>query len=95
MVHSRGVPVVQREFPSLFDMFGGNTPTDPEGFDADTEFQRAVDLARDADVAVVVVGEWQNMIGENASRSSLELTRSASSTCSRPSSRPGRPSSSS
>ena len=24
--HARGVPVVQREFPSLFDMFGGNTP---------------------------------------------------------------------
>ena len=35
--------------------------------------QRAVDLARGADVAVVVVGEWQNMIGEAASRSSLEL----------------------
>ena len=35
--------------------------------------QRAVELARDADVAVVVVGEWQNMIGEAASRSSLEL----------------------
>jgi beta-glucosidase len=32
-----------------------------------------VDLARDADVAVVVAGEWQNMIGEAASRSSLEL----------------------
>ncbi len=71
--HSPGVPVVQREFPSLFDMFGGNSPTDPEGFDADAELQRAVDLARDADVAVVVAGEWQNMIGENASRSSLEL----------------------
>ena len=71
--HARGVPVVQREFPSLFDMFGGNTPSDPDGFDADAEFARAVDLARDADVAVVVVGEWQNMIGEMASRSSLEL----------------------
>ena len=44
--YARGVPVVQREFPSLFDMFGGNTPTDPEGFDEDAEFQRAVDLAR-------------------------------------------------
>jgi beta-glucosidase len=30
-------------------------------------------LARDADVAIVVAGEWQNMIGEAASRSSLEL----------------------
>jgi beta-glucosidase len=67
------VPVVQRDFPSLFDMFGGNTPKDPEGYDESAEFDRAVDLARGADVAVVVVGEWQNMIGEMASRSSLEL----------------------
>ena len=71
--YARGVPVVQRVFPSLFDMFPGNTPEDPEGFDEAAEFQRAVDLARDADVAAVVVGEWQNMIGEQASRSSLEL----------------------
>ena len=71
--YARGVPVVQREFPSLFDMFGGNTPSDPEGFDAEVEFARAVDLAAGSDVAVVVVGEWQNMIGEMASRSSLEL----------------------
>jgi beta-glucosidase len=54
-------------------MFGGNTPEDPEGFDEEAEFQRAVGLARAADVAVVVAGEWQNMIGEAASRSSLEL----------------------
>src|SRR5215218_2067473 len=71
--YARGVPVVQREFPSLFDMFGGNTPSDPEGFDDEVEFRRAVDLAAGADVAVVVVGEWQNMIGEMASRSSLDL----------------------
>jgi beta-glucosidase len=71
--YAQGVPVVQREFPSLFDMFGGNTPSDPEGFDEDAEFRRAVDLAAGADVAVVVAGEWQNMIGEMASRSSLEL----------------------
>lgn len=71
--YARGVPVVQREFPSLFDMFGGNTPSDPDGFDDDAEFRRAVDLAAGADVAIVVVGEWQNMIGEMASRSSLEL----------------------
>jgi beta-glucosidase len=71
--HARGVRVVQRLFPSLFDMFGGNKPTDPEEFDEEAEFVRAVDLARGADVAVVVAGEWQNMIGEAASRSSLEL----------------------
>ncbi len=71
--HAHGISVVQREFPSLFDMFGGNTPTDPEGFDENAAFDTAVDLALGADVAVVVVGEWQNMIGEMASRSSLEL----------------------
>jgi beta-glucosidase len=71
--HARGVRVVQREFPSMFDIFAGNRPADPDGFDEEAEFQRAVDLARGADVAVVVAGEWQNMIGEAASRSSLEL----------------------
>ena len=71
--HAAGIPVVQRVFPSMFDMFGGNRPADPEGFEEDTEFARAVDVAAAADVAVVVVGEWQNMIGEAASRSSLEL----------------------
>jgi beta-glucosidase len=30
-------------------------------------------VARSSDVAVVVVGEWQNMVGEQASRSSLDL----------------------
>jgi len=68
-----GIPVGQRVFPSMFDMFGGNAPSDPEGFDPEAELERAVRLAADADVAVVVLGEWQNMIGEAASRSSLEL----------------------
>jgi beta-glucosidase len=71
--YAPGVRVVQRVFPSMFDMFGGNRPEDPEGFDEDAEFRRAVDVAAAADVAVVVAGEWQNMIGEAASRSSLEL----------------------
>jgi beta-glucosidase len=71
--YAPGVRPAQRVFPSMFDMFGGNAPEDPEGFDDEAELQRAVDLARDADVAVVVAGEWQNMIGEAASRSSLEL----------------------
>jgi beta-glucosidase len=71
--YAQGVPVVQRVFPSMFDMFGGNRPQDPGGFDEDAEVQRAVEVASEADVAVVVVGEWQNMIGEAASRSSLEL----------------------
>jgi len=68
-----GIRVAQRVFASMFDMFGGNRPEDAPGFDEEAEFRRAVDLASSADVAVVVAGEWQNMIGEAASRSSLEL----------------------
>jgi beta-glucosidase len=71
--YAPGVRPAQRHFASMFDMFEGNAPEDPEGFDDEAELERAVDLARDADVAIVVAGEWQNMIGEAASRSSLEL----------------------
>jgi beta-glucosidase len=71
--YAPGIPVAQRAFPSMFDMFGGNAPSDPPGFDPSSEFARAVSVAAAADVAIVVAGEWQNMIGEAASRSSLEL----------------------
>ncbi len=71
--YAPGVRPAQRFFASMFDMFEGNAPEDPEGFDDEAELTRAVELAREADVAVVVAGEWQNMIGEAASRSSLEL----------------------
>ena len=51
----------------------GGAIDDPEGFDEDAEFRQAVELAGNADVAIVVAGEWQHMIGEGASRSSIEL----------------------
>jgi beta-glucosidase len=68
-----GIRPAQRTFPSMFDMFGGNAPEDPADFDDEAELRRAAEVAQAADIAVVVVGEWQNMIGEAASRSSLEL----------------------
>ncbi len=72
--HAPGIRPAQRQFASMFDMFPGNAPADPgEDFDDDAELARAAELAAAADVAVVVLGEWQNMIGEAASRSSLEL----------------------
>jgi beta-glucosidase len=71
--YAPGVRPAQRVFPSMFDAHGDNFPEDPEGFDDDAELERAAEVARAADVAVVVAGEWQNMIGEAASRSSLEL----------------------
>ena len=73
VAYAPGIRSAKRAFPSMFDMFGGNAPEDPEDFDDKAELQRAVELARTSDVTVVVVGEWQNMIGEAASRSSLEL----------------------
>ena len=71
--YAPGIRPAQRVFPSMFDMFANNAPADPDGFDDDAELARAVTLAQACDVAVVVLGEWQNMIGEAASRSSLEL----------------------
>ncbi|HEX3303501.1 MAG TPA: glycoside hydrolase family 3 C-terminal domain-containing protein, partial [Thermomicrobiales bacterium] len=71
--YAPGIRPAQRTFPSMFDMWGNNAPVDPADFDDAAELQRCVATARDADIAVVVLGEWQNMIGEAASRSSLEL----------------------
>jgi len=71
--HAAGIRPAVRPTPSIFDMFGGNVPVDPAGFDDEAELRRAVELATSADVAVLVLGEWQNMVGEQASRSSLDL----------------------
>ncbi|MGM7774680.1 glycoside hydrolase family 3 N-terminal domain-containing protein [Arthrobacter sp. KNU-44] len=71
--YAPGIPVVQRAHASMFDQFGRNRPSDADGFDPDAAFADAIASAQDADVAIVVIGEWQNMVGEAASRSSLEL----------------------
>ncbi len=73
VAYAPGVRPGRRTYPSMFDTFPGNTPPDPEDFDDDGELERAVDLAARSDVAVVVVGEWQHMVGEGASRASLDL----------------------
>ena len=71
--HAPGIRPARRLFPSMFDMFPGNSPADPHDFDDEAELARAVELARATDVAIVVLGEWQHMIGEAASRASLDL----------------------
>ncbi len=71
--YAPGIRPAQRPTASIFDMHGNNAPRDPERFDDEAEMQRAVKLVSESDVAVVVVGEWQNMVGEQASRASLEL----------------------
>ncbi len=71
--YAPGVALPGRLHPSPFDRMDPTVPAPPEGFDDDAELARAVDLAAAAEVAIVVVGQPQNQIGENASTSTLDL----------------------
>ena len=63
-----------RKFPSFFDaIFGEKAAPTWTRNQSDDELKKAVELARNSDVAVMVLGEHQNMSGEAASRSSLDL----------------------
>jgi beta-glucosidase len=70
--YSEGVRMPPRLYPSPFGMIDGTPPPKPP-LDEKAEMQRATELARGADVTVVVMGEAQEMIGEMASRSALDL----------------------
>jgi beta-glucosidase len=65
---------INRVSPSIFDMLlkEKHAPLWSERQAAD-EFNRAVQLAKDSELAILVLGENQDMSGEQASRSSLEL----------------------
>lgn len=74
--HAPGVPVPKRLIPSPFadmEQFLGATTSQGASFDERGEFERAVELARSSDVAVLVLGEAADMNGEAASRSTLDL----------------------
>jgi beta-glucosidase len=70
---SPGVTMISRLNPSFFDALPGLLPAARVEVDDDAEIERAVNLARVSDCAILVLGEAQNMIGEAASRSSLDL----------------------
>ena len=67
-----GVSVPARMFKSIFEG-PADKPVPRIEVDDDAEIARAVGLAEKADVAILVLGEAQIMIGEHASRSSLDL----------------------
>jgi len=69
--YSPGVKMPARQNPSIFETFGPKRAV--PSIDEDLEIKRAATLAASADVAVVVLGEDSLMIGEMASRSSLDL----------------------
>lgn len=71
--HAAGAGIPARLFESMFDRSDPTVVNTPVDYDDDGEIERAVAIAAAADVAVVVVGERQNQIGENASRSTLDL----------------------
>jgi beta-glucosidase len=67
-----GVLLPPRKFPSPFAKLDP-PPPDYDAFDARLEMEQALAAARAADLVVLVLGEAQNMSGESASRSTLEL----------------------
>jgi len=65
---------ISRKFPSFFDDILHLKPEEPWSSDrAKQEMSKAVDLANSSDLTILVLGEAQNMIGEGASRESLDL----------------------
>ena len=68
-----GIAPPTRTFPSMFDLWEPDGDAGGAGFDRAATLEAAVRAAADADVAVLVLGERQDMIGENASRSELTL----------------------
>jgi beta-glucosidase len=74
--HAPGLPVPTRLIPSPFAELGaqlGMPVSTTASFDEGAAFARAVELARAADVAVLVLGEAADMNGEAASRATLDL----------------------
>ncbi|MFJ4027566.1 glycoside hydrolase family 3 N-terminal domain-containing protein [Paenarthrobacter sp. NPDC089989] len=68
-----GAGITERMTPSLFDSSDRDLERTAEDYDDEAEIQKAVSMAASADVAIVVVGQRQNQIGEKASTSTLDL----------------------
>lgn len=65
---------LSRYFPSFFDqIFHETKPAKWTDAQAKAEFEKALSSARSADLTILTLGEAQDMSGEAASRSSLEL----------------------
>ncbi|WP_019927268.1 glycoside hydrolase family 3 N-terminal domain-containing protein [Nocardia sp. BMG111209] len=71
--YAPGASIPERVIPSPFDRMDPTVETTPADYDDTTEIDRAVQLARAADIAVVIAGQRQNQIGETASTATLDL----------------------
>ncbi|GAA4343592.1 glycoside hydrolase family 3 N-terminal domain-containing protein [Microbacterium rhizosphaerae] len=72
--YAPGASIPERLHPSLFDRMDAAVEATPADYDDDAEIERAVTIAAESDVAIVVVGQRQNQIGEKSSQATLELT---------------------
>ncbi len=71
--YAQGVQI-KRMIPSMFDAIFHVVPQPDWSADqAAQEMQKALDLAKNSDLTILVLGEAQNMSGERASRESLDL----------------------
>jgi beta-glucosidase len=68
-----GASVPEKLFKSFFDDATHPSDATPDDYDDEAETAKAVALAAQSEVTVVVVGERQTQSGELASRSTLEL----------------------
>ncbi|MEV4112709.1 glycoside hydrolase family 3 N-terminal domain-containing protein [Nonomuraea sp. NPDC049695] len=71
--YAPGAGIPPRTFPSVFDQMDPTIVATGADHDDDAEIARAVELAAASEVAIVVVGQRQNQIGENASSATLDL----------------------
>ena len=70
--YAQGVDI-GRSYPSIFALFGGPRPAPWSDAQKRDEFEKAVALARSSDLVVLVLGEHEEMSGEAASHSTIEL----------------------
>jgi beta-glucosidase len=64
---------IARVYPSIFDAISGPRPAPWSAAQKQEEFEKAVSLARASDVVIMVLGEHEEMSGEAASQSTLDL----------------------
>jgi len=74
VLYEPGAGIPERFYPTPFDQLDPFIERTPSDYDDESAINHAVELASVCDVAVVVVGERQNQIGERASTSTLELS---------------------
>ncbi len=71
--HAAGASIKERHFGSMFDRMDNGVEHTPADYDDEAAIAEAVALTKDSDVAIVVIGQRQNQIGEAASTSTLAL----------------------